>query len=161
MQADRPWTWRIEHIPRGTTREQLKLFFIKTDRSRIEVESLVPESIAPDLFYHEVANRCLTATISFRAQEGRTPQLVDEFHGKIGLDADFYGFTSLYSPEREPIAAESVCPRFCGLKLIHSLQCRSCDWACGPCLWFLDASSYTLSHADVVAGLSSQRDFKY
>ena len=30
MQADiaRPWIWRVEHIPRGTTREQLKLCFV-------------------------------------------------------------------------------------------------------------------------------------
>lgn len=110
MQADKAWTWRVEHIPKGTTREQLKLFFVEADRSRIEVESLVPESIVPDLFYHQVANHYLTATISFRGQEGRRPQLLDEFDGKISIDADFYGFTSLYSPEKEPIAAESVCP---------------------------------------------------
>ena len=118
MQADtaRPWTWRVEHIPRGTTREQLKLFFVEADRSRIEVESLVPEYTVPDLFYHEVADYDLTATISFRAQEGCRPQLVDEYDGKIDLDADFYGFTSLYCPEKESIAAELVYPQVSALE---------------------------------------------
>ena len=80
----------MEHIPQGTTREQLKLFFVEADRSRIEVLSLVPESIVPDLVHHEVADYDLTATISYCAQEGRRPQLVDEFDDIIGLDADFY-----------------------------------------------------------------------
>ena len=115
MQADtvKAWTWRVEHIPKGTTREQLKLFFVEADRSRLEVESLVPEYTVPDLSYHEVADYDLTATVCFRAQEGRRPQLVDEYDGKIDLDADFYGFTSLYSPEEDSIAAELVSPRSC------------------------------------------------
>ena len=108
MQAEKAWTWRVEHIPKGTTRRQLEQFFVEADRSRLVIESLVPESIAPDLFYYGTANHYLTATISFRAQEGCRPRLVDDLDGKIGVDADFYGFTSIYSPEKEPIAAESV-----------------------------------------------------
>ena len=89
------------------------------------------------------------------------PQLIDELEGKISLDADFYGFTSLHSSEKDSIAAESVCPQSYISKLIYPLQCRSCNRARGPCLWLLDAFSYTPSHADVAARLSTRRDPKY
>ncbi|KAL9069660.1 MAG: hypothetical protein Q9161_005360 [Pseudevernia consocians] len=108
MQSEKAWSWRVEHIPQGTTAEQLKSFFVDADQSRLIIESLVPEAIAPDLFIHAHASHYLTATISFRAQKGRKPQLIDDFEGKISLDADFYGFTSLYSSETDHIAAESV-----------------------------------------------------
>ena len=162
MQTDtaKPWTWRVEQIPRGTTPEQLKLFFVEADRCCIEVESLVPESTVPDLFYHEVADYNLTATISFRAPQGRRPQLVDEYDGNIYLDPDFYGFTSLYSPENEFIAAELVCPRFGVRKLIDRKR-HSCDRARGPCIWLLDACLHTLSDANVAARLSTQKDSKH
>lgn len=106
MQTEKAWSWRVEHIPQGTTPEQLKKFFVEADQSRLVIESLVPESIAPDLFIHAHASHYLTATISFRAQKGRKPQLIDDLEGKISLDAEFYGFTALYSSENDPIAAE-------------------------------------------------------
>ena len=111
MQTEKAWSWRVEHIPQGTTPEQLKLLFIEADQSRIVIESLVPESIAPDLFIHAHASHYLTATISFRAQKGCKPQLINGFEGKISLDSDFYGFTSLYSSAKQSIAAESVNPQ--------------------------------------------------
>ena len=111
MQTETAWSWRVEHIPQGTTAEQLKSFFVAADQSRIVIESLVPESTAPDLSIHAHASHYLTATISFRAQKGRKPQLIDELEGIISLDSGFYGFTSLYSPAKGFIAAESVSPR--------------------------------------------------
>lgn len=153
MQTEKAWSWRVEHIPQGTTPEQLKSLFVEADQSRIVIESLVPESIAPDLFIHGHASHYLTATISFRAQRGCKPQLINGFEGKISLDADFYGFTSLYSSDKYYIAAESVNRQSYILKLICRLQCRSCDRR--PRLWLLDAFSNIPSQADVAARLST------
>ena len=155
MQTETAWCWRVEHIPQGTTAEQLKSFFVAADQSRIVVESLVPDSIAPDLFVHAHAIHYLTATISFRAPKGRKPQLIDELEGKISLDADFYGFTSLYSSEKNHIAAESVSPQSYSLKLIYCLQCRSRDRARRPCIWLLDAFSNISSQENVAERLST------
>ena len=155
MQTEKAWSWRVEHIPQGTTREQLKLLFVEADQSRIDIESLVPEPIAPDLSIHTHARYYLTATISFRAPKGCKPQLIDGLGGNISLDADFYGFTSLYSSEKDRIAAESVSPQSYILKLMCCLQCRSCNRARRPCLWLLDAFSNIPSQADVAARLST------
>ncbi|CAD6579932.1 MAG: hypothetical protein ASARMPRED_009298 [Alectoria sarmentosa] len=108
LQSD--WTWRVEHIPKNTTPEQLKSFFIEDDQSRItDVKSLVPESITPDIHYHGLENYELTATISFRSLKGQKPRLIDKFDGIISVDANFYGFTPLSCPNREtPIAADII-----------------------------------------------------
>ena len=119
LQSD--WTWRVEHIPKNTTPEQLKSFFIEDDQSRItDVKSLVPESITPDIHYHGLENYELTATISFRSLKGQKPRLIDKFDGIISVDANFYGFTPLSCPNREtPIAAELGQPRFYATELIR------------------------------------------
>ena len=110
MQAERApgpqpvWTWRVQHIPKDTTREQLVYSFIEDDGSRIVIESL-----APNIYYNVDNNGDLTATISCRTPDGatRTPQVVEEWETTISIDNEFYGFNLLSNP-KGPIAAESV-----------------------------------------------------
>ena len=98
------WTLRIQHIPKETSREEVRALFIEKDRPRIRIESL-----APEIYYNGTGDYELTATISYRALNGgdRKPQVIDEVEGLINVDDNFYGFTPLNCPER-PIAAELV-----------------------------------------------------
>ena len=95
----RPFTFRVENIPSGTTNDELIKYFYTEDQPRIRVRSLVP---AVDSYGLDV--RELTATVTFQAldQSVFSPRLLDE---DISIDSDFYGFTPLYHPQ-EPIAAE-------------------------------------------------------
>lgn len=96
---NRPFTFRVESIPPGTTPEELIKYFYTEDQPRIQVRSLVP---AVDSY--ELDIRECTATVSFQAvnQSVVSPRLLDE---DISIDGDFYGFTPLNQPQ-EPIAAE-------------------------------------------------------
>ena len=99
----RAWTFRVEHIPQGTTAEQLKDSFDPEDRPNIKIRSIVPA----------VRNRGQagdrTATITFQAHDSlvQCPRLLDD---NLSIDSNFYGFTPLNYPE-ESIGAESVCTR--------------------------------------------------
>ena len=99
MLPTRPFTFRIENIPPGTTAEELIHRFYTEDQPQIRVRSLVP---AVDSY--ELDIREYTATVSFQAatQSVLSPRLLDE---DISIDSDFHGFTPLNHP-KEPIAAE-------------------------------------------------------
>ena len=99
MVPTRPFTFRVENIPPGTTAEELINYFYAEDQPRIRVRSLVP---AVDSY--ELDIREYTATVSFQAanQSVLSPRLLDE---DISIDGDFHGFTPLSHPQ-EPIAAE-------------------------------------------------------
>jgi hypothetical protein len=96
-------TYRVESIPSGTSKDELKDYFHADDRKYIKVKSLVPS----------VDNResedygDYTATIFFRPPDSSQapPRLIDD---SISLDKDFLGFTPLHVPPREkgPVAAE-------------------------------------------------------
>ena len=98
MVPPRPFTFRVENIPPGTTDDELIKYFCTEDQPRIRVRSMVP---AVDS-YEDV--RDLTATVTFQAlnRSVLSPRLLDE---DISIDCDFHGFTPLYHPQ-EPIAAE-------------------------------------------------------
>ena len=99
MLPTRPFTFRVENIPPGTTAEELIHYFYTEDQPRIQVRSLVP---AVDSYELEI--REYTATVSFQAatQSVLSPRLLDE---DISIDSDFHGFTPLNHPQ-EPVAAE-------------------------------------------------------
>jgi pimeloyl-ACP methyl ester carboxylesterase len=92
-QIDQPWTYRVEHIPAGTSPLQLIEKFLPDDRSYIKVRSLVPA----------IEEGKLIATISYPSS--RPPlETVDE---DLEVDRDFIGFTPLNTPQ-EPILADIV-----------------------------------------------------
>ena len=95
----RPFTFRVENIPPGTTNDELIKYFHTEDQPRIRVRSLVPAVDSNGLDLRE-----LTATVTFQALDRSvfSPRLLDD---DISIDSDFHGFTPLYHPQ-EPIAAE-------------------------------------------------------
>ena len=101
MLPNRPFTFRVENIPPGTTAEKLIKYFYTEDQPRIRVRSLVP---AVDSYELDNREYIATATVSFQAanQSVQSPRLLDE---DISIDCDFHGFTPLNHPQ-EPIAAE-------------------------------------------------------
>ena len=95
----RPFTFRVENLPRGITAEGLIKYFYTEDQSHIRVRSIVP---AVDSYESDI--REYTATITFQAlnRSVLSPRLLDE---DMSIDCDFHGFTPLNHPQ-EPIAAE-------------------------------------------------------
>ncbi|KAI9685844.1 MAG: hypothetical protein M1822_004122 [Bathelium mastoideum] len=122
----RPWTFRIQHIPSGTSADQLCEYFVPEDRPGIEVRSLCP-SVDPQ-------SGTLTATISFNVSKGnwpRQPQLLDPDASDIDIDEDFYGLTPLNDPP-EPIVADVIAVTGLGGHAFGS-------WACSPRhMWLRD-----------------------
>ena len=94
----RPWAFRVEGIPEGTTVQQLKEYFHPDDRSDLQVKSIAP---AVDNYDHHGE---LTATISFVAVDPMVtaPRILDD---TISIDDKFHNLTPLNQP-KEPIAAE-------------------------------------------------------
>lgn len=94
----RPWAYRIENIPAGTTSEELISFFEEEDRPGLKVKSI---SSAVD---NPSRNGELTAVIQCRPSEGshQVPRLLNDV---VSMDKDFYGLTPLNEPD-EPIIAE-------------------------------------------------------
>ncbi|KAK8255637.1 ankyrin repeat-containing domain protein [Phyllosticta capitalensis] len=97
-------TYRVENIPKGTTRAQLvKNFFYTEDQDDLTVKSLCPsvESIAGEV------EKELTATMLFRPREDRPngPRVQDN---EIDVDKDFLGFTPLYVPAVEKGSNDSI-----------------------------------------------------
>ena len=99
MAPTRPYTFRVENIPPGTTAEELIKYFYSEDQPRIRVRSIVPAVDSYELDIQEY-----TATVTFQALNSSilTPRL---FYEDISIDGDFHGFTPLNYPQ-EPIAAE-------------------------------------------------------
>ena len=87
----------MEHIPLGTTAEQLKEYFDPEDRPRIGVKSIVPA------VYNLSSAEELTSTITFQASNSlqRCPRLLDD---DLSIDSDFYGFTPLHHPKGSIVA---------------------------------------------------------
>src|ERR1700733_105246 len=92
-QAERPWTYRVEHVPTGTSPSQLIEKFLANDRSNIKVRSLVPA----------IEKGKLIATISYPSSRP-PPKTVDE---DLEVDREFIGLTPLNTPQ-EPILANIV-----------------------------------------------------
>ena len=94
----RSLTFRVEHIPAGTTEEELVQYFYPSDRPFLWVRSLVP---AVD--NHDLSGK-LIATVEFQSRGGgnREPRLLSS---DVSIDKDFHGLTPLYQP-KGPIAAE-------------------------------------------------------
>lgn len=91
---------RIQNIPHGTTREELKQdYFDPRDHSDIFVRSIAP---APDRSAVNGTYGCLTATVTWDGHHE-----LRSLRNNVSIDEDFHGFTPLNTP-REPIAAESV-----------------------------------------------------
>jgi hypothetical protein len=95
-------TYRVQNIPYGTSKEELKNYFYVEDRDDIKVKSLYPSVDTP-----EGEEGDYTATIFFRPHDDpqRAPRIaIDE----IDVDKTFIGFTPLYVPPKDkgPIAAE-------------------------------------------------------
>ena len=92
-QSDRPWTYRVEHIPAGTSPTQLTEKFVDEDRPNIKVRSLAPA----------VDSGKLIATISFPSSRP-PPEPTDE---DLEVDREFIGFTPLNYPQ-EPLVADII-----------------------------------------------------
>jgi hypothetical protein len=92
-QAERPWTYRVEHVPAGTSSSQLIEKFLASDRSNIKVRSLVPA----------IEKGKLIATISY-PRSRPPPKTVDD---DLEVDREFIGLTPLNTPQ-EPILADIV-----------------------------------------------------
>ena len=94
----RSLTYRVEHIPAGTTKLELEEYFHAGDRPFLCVRSLVPA-----VYNHDLSGK-LIATVEFRSREGgnREPRLLDN---DLSIDKDFHGLTPLYQP-KGPIVAE-------------------------------------------------------
>ena len=99
VSPNRPFTFRVENIPPGTTAEQLQKYFCTEDQPGIRIRSIVP---AVDNYELDVQE--FTATVTFQAvnRSVLSPRLLDD---DISIDCDFHGFTPLYHPSG-PIAAE-------------------------------------------------------
>jgi hypothetical protein len=94
-------TYRVQNIPYGISKEELKSYFYVEDRDDIKVKSLCPSVDTP-----EGEEGDYTATIFFRPHEHyeREPRIAIDI---IDIDKTFIGFTPLYVPkEKGPIAAE-------------------------------------------------------
>lgn len=97
-------TYRVQGIPKGTTRAQLvKNFFYAQDQDDLTVKSLCPsvESVVGE------EEKELTATLLFRPREHRPngPRVQDM---EIEVDSDFTGFTPLYVPPGERGSNDSI-----------------------------------------------------
>lgn len=95
-------TYRVQNIPYGVSKDELKGYFYMEDRDDIKIKSLCPSVDTPEGQEGEY-----TATIFFRPHEDyeRAPRIaIDD----IDIDKTFIGFTPLHVPTREqgPIAAE-------------------------------------------------------
>ncbi|KAL9069014.1 MAG: hypothetical protein Q9157_006304, partial [Trypethelium eluteriae] len=111
----RPWAYRIENIPAGTTEVTLIEYFVPEDRPYIRVRSLVPSAShrrgkGPT---EEAWLHCkLTATISFIRENAfeHGPKLCSAPNSTHGLtvDRDFYGFTPLHQPPRPDVEIVAV-----------------------------------------------------
>lgn len=99
--STRPFAYRVQNIPAGTTREQLLIHFSKEDRSFIQVESFAP---AAD---NKGENGDLTATLSFSAPDAATRAPLPKKGNGITVDKDFYGLTPLNQPQ-ESIDADII-----------------------------------------------------
>ncbi|KAI9772824.1 MAG: hypothetical protein M1840_008706 [Geoglossum simile] len=86
-------TFRVENIPCGTTRDQLKGFFRLDDQSQIEVKSLVPAIDNID------GRGFQTATIQFSPPSSGSTSEPRATNDAISVDKDFYGFTPLSVPQ--------------------------------------------------------------
>lgn len=95
-------TYRVQNVPHGISKEELKSYFYREDRDDVKVKSLYPAVDTP-----EGEEGDLTATILFRPHEDpqREPRVAIDV---IDIDKTFIGFTPLYVPPKEkgPIAAE-------------------------------------------------------
>ncbi len=96
MASHRPFTWRVENIPRGTTHTGLKQRFHSDDRQFIEVKSLVPDVNNYD------GTGTLTATVLFNTLEQRMPRIDDD--EDLTIDKDFLGFTPLNEAKSDAAA---------------------------------------------------------
>ncbi|KAI9708387.1 MAG: hypothetical protein M1820_004091 [Bogoriella megaspora] len=136
LRQGRPWTFRLQNIPIGTSEERLVQYFIEQDRAGIEVRSLCTS----------VDEKTLTATISFVAPGNgpRQPKLIDaDRPSKIGIDENFHGLTPLNTPE-EPIVADIIAVT--GLAG-HAFG----SWASSPFqMWLRDFLPYDLPNARVL-----------
>lgn len=94
----RPWAYRVENIPAGTTKKKLISFFEEADRPGLRVKSISPAVDNPR------RNGGLTAIIQFRPSE-TTHQVRRLLNDVVSMDKDFYGLTPLNEPD-EPILAE-------------------------------------------------------
>lgn len=94
----RPWTFRVEHIPQGTTADQLKEYFNLEYRPHIKVKLIVPA-----VGNHDSAGE-RTSTIRLQASDHKVqcPRLLDD---NLSVDSEVYGFTPLYHREKS-ISAE-------------------------------------------------------
>lgn len=94
----------MEHIPPGTTAEQLKGFFDPEDRPRIEVRSIMLAVYIND----PDGSRIAIITFHGSVNLVECPRLLDN---DLSVDSDFYRFTPLNHPEGS-IVAECVCTRY-------------------------------------------------
>ena len=126
LSTGKPWVYRREGIPAGTTKEGLHQSFSPDVRDQIQVTSLSP-SINLD-------QGTLTATFSFTARPG------DELlHFE---DKDFYGFTPLYTPERDIDGDIIALTGLAG----HAFG----SWAASPHMWLRDFLPIDLPRARVL-----------
>jgi hypothetical protein len=96
------FTWRVSQIPIGTTKEQLRSYFVSGDQDRIDVDSLCPDVDADD---------GLVATIRFHphAEHPHDEPKPDRRAPELDVKKDFKGFTPLYCPPvGTPTTVESV-----------------------------------------------------
>ena len=100
IKTSRPWAYRLENIPLGTTRNELEAFFQEEDRPYLTIKSLVP---AVDN-YDQAGD--LIAVVIYRPNGSCHPQ-PRLFNETISMDQDFHGLTPLYQPHGA-IEAESV-----------------------------------------------------
>ncbi|KAL8856323.1 MAG: hypothetical protein Q9178_007087 [Gyalolechia marmorata] len=89
--TSRPWAYRLENIPLGTTKNELKASFQEEDRPYLTIKSLVPAVDNPDCAGD------LTAVVIYRPDGSchPHPRLTDE---TLSMDQDFHGLTPLYQP---------------------------------------------------------------
>ena len=122
----RPRCIRVQNIPCGTTREELKHeVFGLEDQSSVDVRSIAPAA--------DGAHGYLTATATWHGRQ--MPRIVDH---RLSIDEDFYGFTPLNVPQ-EPIVAESVPVRLALDYINIRSQCYRCYRTGGPCFWLMGA----------------------
>ena len=101
-QVAKPYTYRVQNIPFGTTAESLRQSFYVEDQDDIKVMSLVQGAETPET---STESGDYTATIYFnpRTSYRGPPRLSSNV---IDVDKDFWGFTPLYVPSKSPISAE-------------------------------------------------------
>lgn len=129
-------TYRVQNIPDGTSKEELKGYFYMEDRDDIKIKSLCPSVDTP-----EGQEGDYTATIFFRPHEDfeRQPRIAID---TIDIDKTFIGFTPLHVPSREqgPIAAEYTPPfslRALEFPFTYCCQHHCSIWPGGSRLWIV------------------------